>query len=268
MATKHIQIVPKKRTHWLRFSLRSMLVAVTAACVWLAVVSHDARTQKRAVRRVQELGGGFAFDYQFDANIDWRKDPKLPAPVWLIDLIGEDYARSVVLVNFDDGSDPTNDELTVIEGFSDLKQLTLMNRKRITDDGLHHLTRLSNLEVLALNGTNVRGKGLRHITKLRDLTGLTLDNTPLTNDGLEYIGQLSRLKWLHLSSTQITDDGLQKIATLRHLEDLQLRDTSITDEGIKHLSGLTSLKQVLLGDKVSKEGRLWLQTQLPKCKVN
>jgi len=96
--------------------------------------------------------------------MNWRKDPKLPAPVWLIDFIGQDYARSVTIVNFDEGSDPSNDDLIVVEGFSDLKQLTLMNRKKITDDCLDHFNELSNLEVLALNGTNVQGEGLRHLS--------------------------------------------------------------------------------------------------------
>jgi Leucine-rich repeat (LRR) protein len=256
------------RTRWFRFSLRFLLLAVAALCVWLAVVSNRARRQKQAVDRVDELGGQVAFDYQFDANLNWRKDPKLPAPTWLTDLIGEDFARSVVIVNFAEGSDPTDEDLSVVERLTDLKQLSLFNRKRISDDGLAHVRRLSNLEVLALNGTNIRGEGLQHIANLRNLTGLTLDNTPLGDEGLEYIGQLPKLEWLHLSNTRITDDGLRHIALLGDLEDLQIRGTSITDAGIKHLARMTSLKRVLLGDNVSKEGRTWLQGQLPKCTVN
>jgi len=268
VATRAVQIVTAKRTRWLQFSLRFLLLAVTALCVWLAVVSNRARSQKLAVDRVQQLGGGIAFDYQFDAHLNWRKDPKLPAPVWLIDLIGEDYARSVTIVNFDNGSDPTNDDLAAVEGFSDLKQLTLTNRKRISDDGLRHIAGLSKLEVLVLSGTNVQDEGLRRLTNLQNLKGLTLDNTPLTDSGLKYIVQLSNLKWLHLSNTRITDDGLQQIQFLRRLENLEIRGTSVTDEGIKHLAGMTTLKRVLLGDRVSEKGRSWLQTQLPKCKVN
>jgi Leucine-rich repeat (LRR) protein len=268
METVREEAVNAAPTRWWRFSLKFLLLVLTATGVWLAAVSNRARSQKRAVDRVQELGGGVAFDYQFDANMNWRKDPKLPAPVWLIDLIGEDAARSVTIVNFDDGSDPTDDELVVVERLTDLKQLTLMNRKRITDDGLRHLIKLSKLEVLALNGTNIRGKGLQNVVHMQQLTGLTLDNTPLTDDALEYIGQLDNLQWLFLSNTRITDDGLKHIATLRRLEDLQLRGTSITDEGVKHLYGMTSLTRILLGDDVSREGRAALQAKLPKCQVN
>ena len=255
-------------TRWFRFSLRFLLLLVTATCVWLAVVSNRARSQKRAVDRIQELGGGVAFDYQFDANMDWKKDPQLPAPAWLTDLIGEDFARSVVIVNLAEKSDPTNDDLSIVERLTDLKQLSLANRKRITDDGLGHLTRLSEMEVLALNGTNVRGPGLQHVVHMQNLTGLTLDNTPLTDDGLQYIAELANLEWLFLSNTQITDEGLRHVAALRRLEDLQIRGTAITDEGVKHLAGIKSLKRVLLGDNVSQQGRSWLQSQLPNCKVN
>lgn len=257
-----------KLTRWSRFSLKFFLLAITATCVWLAFVSNRARSQKKAVDRTLKLGGGVAFDYQLDANMQWRTNPTLPAPAWLIDLVGEDCARSVAIVNFDEGSDPTDEELSVVERFTELKQLTLMNRKKITDDGLRHLTKLGELEVLALNGTNVRDKGFQYIVHMQNLTGLTLDDAPVTDEALKYIGRLTNLKWLHLNNTQITDVGLQHLTELRMLEDLQLRDTSVTDEGIKHLSRMTSLKQILLGDGVSRKGRTSLQVQLPKCRVN
>lgn len=264
-STSELQSSDTTPRRYVRFSLRLLLLFITASCVWLGLASSRTRSQKRAVDRVHELGGRVAFDYQLDANMKWRKDPKLPAPVWLIDLIGEDYVRRPSIVNFDDGSDPTNDDLSVVERFTDLKQLTLMNKKRITDDGLHHLLTLSKLEVLALNGTNVRGPGLKHIIHMQNLTGLTLDNTPITDVGLKYVGELRTLEWLNLNRTQITDDGLRHIAALPHLESLQLRGTTITDEGVKQLASMTSLKRVLLGDAISTEGRAWLKAQLPNC---
>ena len=255
-------------SRYLRFSLRTFFLLIIATGVWLSVISNRARVQKQSVDRVNQLGGQVGFDYQFDDKMAWRKDAKLPAPVWMIDLIGPDYARSITIVNFDEGSDPSDEDLKVIASCTSLKQLSLANRKRITDNGLRHFTRLTELEVLALNGTNVAGEGLQHTQNMQKLKGLTLDNSPLTDEALIYIGRLEKLEWLLLSNTRVTDDGLRHLATLKSLENLQLRGTSLTDEAVKYLSGLTSLKRVLLGENVSEEGRALLQAQLPKCKIS
>ena len=255
-------------TRFFRFSLRSFLLIVIAAGVWLSVVSNRVRIQKQAVDRVKQLGGQVGFDYQFDDKMNWRKDPKLPAPAWLIDLIGADYARSVTIVNFDVGSDPSDDDLKVVASLTSLKQLSLANRKRITDNGLRHLTGLSELEVLAIQGTNVSGEGFQHVMNMQKLTLLTLDNSPVTDDALQYIGRLQKLELLFLNNTRITDDGLKHLASLKSVTNLQLRGTLITDKAIKYLADLTSLKSVLLSDRVSNEGRARLQAQLPKCKVS
>ena len=184
------------RRRWLRFSMRFFLLVITVFGIWIAVLSNRARSQKKAVSRVEELGGQLAFDYQFDENQKWRTDPKLPAPVWLIDLVGEDYARSVEIVNFDVGSDPTNEDLAAVERFSKLRQLSLTDRKKISDEGLQHVAGMHNLEVLALQGTSVKGEGLRHLHQCQSITGLTLDRTPLTDEGLKHIAALPNLTWL------------------------------------------------------------------------
>lgn len=257
-----------RRFSVLRISIRTVLIFQAVACVWLAFVTNAARSQKLAVDRIKELGGEVAFHYQLDSMMNWRTTPKPPLPAWLIDLIGEDYLRRISVVNLDDRSDPQNDDLRVFTRTADLRQLTLCNRKRITDDGLAHLAQLSRLEVLALDGTNIQGNGLQHIVNMKRLKGLALHNTPLTDDGMQYIGKLDGLEWLVLNNTNITDDGLLAIESLNCLESLQIRETAITDDGLKVLSKMKSLKSVLLGDKVSRKGESWLKKQLPQCKVN
>ncbi len=257
------------RGRWPRFSLRFLLAIVTLVGVWLAFTSHRARSQKLAIAEVERLGGFLGFDYQFDAGMTWRKDPQLPVPVWMVDLVGEDYARSVLIVNFDDGSDPTNADLKVVERFDDLQQLTLMNRKRITDEGLRHLAGLTELEVLAINGTNVTGAGLSYLRDCSKLEGLAMSNTPLTDVGLAHISSLKQLEWLQLNGTQVTDEGLLHLSGLTNLESLQLRDTAITDRGLKNLAGLQSLKKVLLGGtQTTADGRSLLKREVPKCTVS
>ncbi|WP_218933035.1 leucine-rich repeat domain-containing protein [Roseimaritima multifibrata] len=254
---------------WLRFSMRSLLFVVTVVSVWLAVVSSRARSQKQAIDRVKQLGGFVSYDYTLDTNMNWRKGPNLPAPVWLIDLTGEDYVRTVWIVNFDDKSDPSDDDLEVVERFDALKQLTLMNRKKITDEGLRHVSGLTELEVLALNGTNVSGEGLSHLRNCQGLKGLPMNNTPLMDVGLSHISHLGSLEWVQLSGTQVTDQGLSHLSGLTKLESLELRDTAITDDGLKHLSNLKSLKKLSLrGTETTDAGRNWLQAELPNCKVS
>jgi hypothetical protein len=268
MASSENRVRTTRRFSILRISIRTFLIILTVTGVWFAYVTNAARSQKLAVDRIEELGGSVAFDYQFDSKMNWRTTPKPPLPQWLINLIDEEYSRSVSIVNLDDRSDPENDDLMVFAQTTDLRQLTFCNRKRITDDGLAHLAPLSRLEVLALDGTNIQGDGLRHLANMKGIKGLALHNTPLKDDGMQYIGQLDRLEWLILNNTKITDDGIAAIASLKCLASLQIRETAITDDGLKVLAKMKSLKQVLLSDNASENGKSWLQKQLPNCTVN
>lgn len=98
---------------WMRFSLRALLIAIAIVGVWLGLESSRARKQKRAVATIESLGGRLGFDFQLDRQGSWKVDPRPSAPDWLIKAIGDDYFRRVVVVNFDEGSDPTDSGLTV-----------------------------------------------------------------------------------------------------------------------------------------------------------
>lgn len=252
-----------KRNVGMRFGLKAVLILVTAASVWLAVVSNRARRQKKTVEQVLDLGGHVAYDYQLDSDFQWRKDPQLPAPSWLIKIVGEDYARRVVIVNLDDGSDPTNDDLALIRRLPDLRQLTVANRKRVSDTGLQHLGDLRHLEVFAASGTKIRGPGLSHLSAYEKLQGLALERTPLTDSGLAHIGKIESLEWLLISDTNITDEGLSHLRHLKRLKDLQIRNTGVTDAGLEHLKDMPNLEKVLLsGTLTTRRAREKLQSQL------
>src|SRR5262245_14919651 len=160
---------PPSQRRTLRFSLTAIFFLVTLYCIWLGAVTLDAHRQQQAVKRIQELGGSVAFSYELDAQGNWKQNPQPFVPTWIRDAFGEDYFRRVAIVNFDEGSDPTDDDLHVLEKLAALEQLTLNNRKKITDVGLAHLAGLTNLKVLVLNGTSISGPGLRHLRDLRQL---------------------------------------------------------------------------------------------------
>jgi hypothetical protein len=258
---------PKRR--WFQYRLRTLLLLMTVVAVWMGFWADRARRQEQAVNKVQELGGHLAFAFQFDSQGNWKKNPKPKAPAWVRNAIGEHYFLSVTILNFDEGSDPTDEDLTVLRDLPDLRELTLMNGRRITDQGLMNISELKQLRVLALNGTGITGSGLRHIRSCRELEGLTLDDTPLTDQGLAHLEQLPKLEWLHLSNTKVTDKGLTHLTHLESLEDLQIRNTNVTDEGLEYLAKLTRLKCVLLGGtRVTSEGCARLQQALPNCRVS
>jgi hypothetical protein len=256
------------RRSWLTFSLRTALLIVTLLCVWLAIESTHARRQKIAIAKLQELGGRIGFDYQYDRPGKWKSKPQPSAPRWLRSAIGDDYFRRVVIVNFDEGSDPTDNDLAILHDLPDLRELTLMNRTKITDCGLCNLSALPRLEVLALDGTNIDGSGLGHLPSPRRITGLSLSNAPVTDEALIHIEKMSNLKWLILINTKITDQGLAHLASLKSLESLQLQGTAVTDEGLAHLKMLPSLKRLLLdGTQTTAAGRADLRLALPTCQV-
>lgn len=259
------------RRRWLRFSLRTLLVVTALLCIWLAVVSTRARKQARAIARMEQFRWGVGYDFQLGESGNWTGKTEPSAPAWLRKGVGEEYFRRVAIVNVDQPSDPSNDDLAVLADLRGVKQITLYDRKRITDAGLAHLSGMTDLRKLALNGTSVTGPGLRHIAQLRKLELLSLDNTPVTDEGLAHLRDLRSLKMLFMSDTKISDEGLRQLTHLSHLdslEDLQFSNTNVTDEGLKHLYTLTGLKRVLLGGtNTTPAGVSALREALPNCKI-
>ncbi len=84
----------------LRFSLRTLLVLVTALAVWFGTWAKYARDQKSAVDAVREVGGEVSYAYQYDKNGDFLDKASPWAPAWLRNTVGEDYFVTVVGVGF------------------------------------------------------------------------------------------------------------------------------------------------------------------------
>ena len=85
-----------------QFSIRSLLVltvAVAIPCSWLAVEMKAAREQREAVEAIQEVNGYVAYDWQFVSDEILRTSncriAQPPGPVWLRNLLGDDFFGSV-----------------------------------------------------------------------------------------------------------------------------------------------------------------------------
>ena len=105
-----------------RFRLITLLVVITALCVWLGVTTRQARTQQQAVARLQELGADIFFDYQQRPNgtIDKKAPPH--GLSWAREWLGDEYFRTVVYVRLRDVR-LTDHDLHAIWALNDLKTL-------------------------------------------------------------------------------------------------------------------------------------------------
>ena len=128
---------------------------------------------------------------------------------------------------------------------SELTHLDLSSNQ-LTDEALRHIGRLKNLEVLNLSNTRITGAGLRHLGNLHRLRELTLNDAPLVDDALPHLSALKGLERLSLDSTPISGAGFARVRGLDRLEELSLNSSGVTSEGLTHLPVFPSLRMLAI----------------------
>jgi hypothetical protein len=159
---------PRRKRHWLQYSLRAMLLAATFTALALGLWVDRARKQQQAVEVIRRCGGAVRYDYQLPGGgrVGWYDMSRCESPVprWLRDLVGIHLLHDVVAVDLSYSS-VTDDELPCIGRLVSLKWLDL-GHTRVCGRGFHRLGRLENLEVLILTYTPIRDEALRKIEGL------------------------------------------------------------------------------------------------------
>jgi hypothetical protein len=253
----------RPRRRMLRYSLRTLLVAMTMLCVVLGLWVNGAERQRRAVAAIQAAGGYVFYDYE-------RPDAapivgQLPGPDWLCERLGVDYFADVTYAYLSRRA--TDETVAHLRSLTSLEELLLYGTP-VSDVGLAHLSGLSRLEHLSLFGTQVTDVGVANLSGLTNLERLSLFGTQVTDAGVANLSGLTRLEELSLDGTQVTDVGLTHLVRLTSLKELSLIGTQVTDAGLAHLTGLTSLEALfLLGTKASDTGCARLQQSLPNCEI-
>jgi len=192
----------KPINRWLQFSRRILLILTILFCVgfslygWCAQKMRSAQRQEKAMHALQVSGMGINFDYEFDIrNGGYYQIPnaKLPEPVWLRALLGEDYFRllgddffrTVIFLHFDG--------------------------TKVTDADLKHLEDLPQIRMLGLSKTQITDAGLANLEGLSQLQWLHLQNTQITDAGLKRLRNSTQLQYVDLRGTKVTEDGLQTL---------------------------------------------------------
>jgi hypothetical protein len=248
----------------LRFSIRALVVVVLCLGGGLGWIVYRARVQHRSVDAIQRMGGSALYDWQFKSGP--VRDGAPWAPSWLIERIGADYFQYVTYVYLPNAR--SSEGLACI-GQLDRLEMLMLGGPAVSDDGLTHLTGLTNLEVLYLSGT-FSDRGLKHLLCLGRLKRLGLAGTNITDAGIVYLQHLNTLEELDLSRTQITDSGLVHLRGLTNLKKLGLQMTRISDAGLVHLRGLKNLRRLgLRGAKIMRNSSLAeLRDALPNLEID
>jgi hypothetical protein len=120
-------------------------------------------------------------------------------PDWLRNFVGEDamagYDR-IVFVNFD-GSAATDVRWSYLGRLSHLEELYL-DRTQVTDTDMVHFRKLKKLRKLSLWATTVGDAGLVHLEGLTELVTLFLSSTTVTDAGMVHLRGMTKMDYLTL----------------------------------------------------------------------
>eukprot|EP00210_Caulerpa_lentillifera_P005123 g4895.t1 len=159
----------------------------------------------------------------------------------------------------------------VTQRFPKLKSLVLWH---LNPQSTWMLSRLKELKLLDLGGTQISDENLRSIAPLTKLETLRLWDTRTGDKGLECISNLTRLRSLSLQDTCASDQGMHFVARFKHLTSLNLDRTEIGDVGVRILlesnRPLVNLKNLSLwrtkvGDQSMEQ--ILLLTNLEKLNI-
>jgi Leucine Rich repeat len=106
----------------------------------------------------------------------------------------------------------TDDILRDICRIEGIASLNLAGSKALTDSGVDHLARASNLQQLDLSGTRVTDRGLRALAELKSLQTLSLAGTRVTDEGIAHLRRCHDLQRVNLSNTAAGDGALRALA--------------------------------------------------------
>jgi Leucine-rich repeat (LRR) protein len=135
-------------------------------------------------------------------------------------------------------------------------------------DLMQHITHLTGLKRLALDGSPVSDTDMQHITSLRCLEYLSLPDR-ITDAGLAHVASLTCLKGLYLigGKSRIRDEGLRHISKISSLEELYLGGEYMTDTGLEHLKKLPKLEYLCLyGSGFTDDGCVHIK-EMPSLRI-
>ncbi len=171
---------------------------------------------------------------------------------------------------------PFSDKSLEVIGSMQLLEELAISGDGISDSGMDHIARLTNLKDLSLfYCPNVTEAGLAKAASLKSMEKLFVSEANVTLPGLARLGRGANLKQLNIGSLKrgggvldisglsslekvslsfghksgefFSDEDLKCLANLKRLEWLQIGPRKFTDAGMAHLANLTNMERLGIG---------------------
>lgn len=270
--------------NWLRFSLRTLLIAISICGILLGIRVNAARRQSQAVAELLKMGCEVGYDFDTDANGYGIPLARSYVPDWIISQTGPDLFHNVVYVNLQYGDKDGQPIPSQLQNLAPAltqvarlpRPLHLVLSDLADDDALVEVGKLRSLHKLAVWGNDaITDAGIRHLTNLHGLRELRIIGAidmKLTDKSLRDLGTMPHLEVIYISGLRFTDEGLSQLRNLRRLRELTVSsfpDVNFTDKGLRHLEQLTELESLdlsIFANEITDEGKQRLRKALPKLK--
>lgn len=187
----------------IRFSLRSLLLLMTACCLGLGVWTtyvQPYRNQAAALLLVSQCQG--TASVEVDTGPNWHR--------WLVvSFLGEDKFVQVLAVDLRE-TNPSEELLRSLGNLRHLRNLYL-DRTDMDDTLLRGLTPLKQLRTLSLRYTPITGQGVTSLVELPQLEALVLSGTKLSDADVSSLGKCTELRELYIRWTGMTISGVEQL---------------------------------------------------------
>lgn len=176
---------------WLRFSLRSLFVLVTAACVWLAWHMHRVNTQRDVRRQLHSLGIALPPP---DTDV-------LPVPQWVRGHLDADHFASYTRAGLSGEVDGERlarivDQLARLPA---LRSLNIDAHRPLTHDDYRQLARLDQVDTLYVHMyASVSGSDLAPLTEMRSLKFLEFEEAHIEPSAMKTMAAIESLEELRV----------------------------------------------------------------------
>lgn len=121
-----------------------------------------------------------------------------------------------------------------------------MKRLEVTDDDLKHVARLTGLQHVELEGTDISTKGVNYLEPLKNLRFLGVDKTLIRSDAMKSIGKHIMLGNLVIGHNDLNEECYKDLLGLKNLTNLQVDNTHLSEKGFEHIIKLPSLLVIKL----------------------